>query len=189
MSPTRRRFLAWMATAAVVAGAGLGWSRRNALRRAVLYTPLGDEPPGPLRDSTAETLQATVLGLLDDRVEPLHYVDFFRWRAGRLPGYRALYERFEARVDRDARRAGFAGFRSASPGARRAILEALRPASDRRRALRVLFARDEERFARHIVREVFRCYARTAAWTQAGYAAWPGTPRAIARMGRLEPRA
>jgi len=189
MSPTRRRFLAWMATAAVVAGAGVAWLKRDALRRTLLYAPLGDERPGPLRDSTAETLRATVYALLDDRVEPSHYVEFFRWRAGHLPGFRALYERFEARVDHEARRAGFAGFRSASPGARRAIVQQLMPASGRRRALRVLLARDDERFARHVVHEVFRCYSRTDAWTQAGYDAWPGTPRAIARMAPLGRRA
>jgi len=55
-----------------------------------------------------------------------------------------------------------------------------------RRLRRIAFARDEARFARHVVREVFRRFARTDAWVLAGYDAWPGTPRGLARRGAPE---
>jgi hypothetical protein len=148
----------------------------------MLGISLSGERPGPLRDSTAATLRAGVLALLHESVEPLHYLDTFRWRAEHVPGARALYERFERSVDRTARRLGLESFRAADATTRRAMLEPLLPARGWTRVRRALFARDEARWSRHVVREIFRRFARTDAWVLSGYDAWPGMPRAIARL-------
>jgi hypothetical protein len=181
MSVTRRRFLAWSAVlvAACTAGAWLGRGRWASWLAA---SGPGGGAPGPLDDATADTLDATVRALLHDRVEPSHYREFFRWRAEHLPGARALYRRFAGAVDVRARRAGHRGFRSAPADARRAILTGLLPARGWTRVRRLLVARDDERFARQVVREIFRRFARTDAWVLAGYDAWPGMPRAIATL-------
>jgi hypothetical protein len=186
MSPTRRRFLAWAGLAAT-AGAVWSWARRDALRPWLTAASLGGDSPGPLRASTAATLEAAALALLDERIEPTHYVECFRWRATHLRGARALYERFEARVDRAARGAGFLGFRSAPPAERRRVIQALMPVRGWRRVARMALARDDERIARHVVREIFRRFAHTDAWVLAGYDAWPGMPRAIARIAPRTP--
>lgn len=177
----RRRFLVWLGLAGA-AGAGLAWWRRRPIGRWLIGVSLAGERPGPLPDSTAATLRAATLALLHDRVEPTHYLEFFRWRAAHLPGARALYERFEATADRAARRLGHADFRDAPADARRRILGAMRPARGWTRVRRVLFSRDEARYAHHVVREIFRRFARTDAWVLAGYDAWPGMPRAVARL-------
>jgi hypothetical protein len=65
---------------------------------------------------------------------------------------------------------------------KRRILERMLPARGWTRIRRALLARDEARSARHVVREIFRRFARTDAWVLAGYDAWPGMPRAIARV-------
>jgi hypothetical protein len=180
MIASRRRFLVLVGLSA--AGGALLW-RRDAVTRWLNAATLPHAPEGPLRDSTAEILRLTVTALLDTAVEPAHYVEVFRWRAAHVPGARAVYERFERDVDRASRRAGFAGFRSASPGRRQRILRAMLPARGWTRVRRALLARDEARYARHIVREVFHRFARTDAWILAGYDAWPGMPRAIAGLG------
>jgi hypothetical protein len=187
MNLTRRRFIAGLGVVAIAAAAGGLWMRRAALRRWLFAPPLAGARPGPLRDSTADVLAATVLALLDGRVEAAHYVDLFRWRAEHVSGARRLYERFESTVDHAAWRQGHAGFRAAPRAAQRAILGAMMPESGRRRVMRALIARDEERFARYVVREVFRRFAWTDAWIIAGYDAWPGMPRAIATLGRGGP--
>jgi len=184
---TRRRFLAVLGLAVAAAGAGALWRQRLALRRWVLQTPLPGSAPGPLRDSTAETLLATVHALLGDAVEPTHYADFFRWRAGHLPGHRRLYEEFEVAVDRAARRRGHAGFRSCPRDGQRRILRGMLPASGVERIRRGLVARNHARFGQEIVRPIFRRFANTDAWILSGYDAWPGMPRAMARL-RGEPR-
>ncbi|MBI5711228.1 MAG: hypothetical protein HZC42_13150 [Candidatus Eisenbacteria bacterium] len=157
--------------------------RRGALARWLFSASLSPARPGPLRDSTADVLRAAVLALLEGRVEPAHYMEAFRWRAAHVPGARALYQRFEAAVDRAARRAGQPGFRGAPRPRQQRILRSMMPARGLTRIRRALMARDEARYARHIVREVFRKFAATDAWILAGYDAWPGLPRAIAHPG------
>lgn len=181
MSVTRRRFLAVTALA-FGAGVAASWRARHVFLPWLLSGALAPSPTGPLRESTRDVLRAAVLALLDDRVEPRHYVDTFCWRAEHVPGALALYERFERAVDRAAVRAGERGFRAASVAIRRRIVDGMRPAGGLTRARRILLDRDEARFARHIVREVFQRFAATDAWVLAGYDAWPGMPRAIARM-------
>lgn len=181
MPVTRRKFLSSLALA-LGAGVLVSWWRRDTFLPWLVSGALSPAPPGPLRDSTADVLRVAVLALLDERVEPRHYVECFRWRAEHVPGALALYERFELAVDRAARRAGERSFRRAARATQRRIVDAMRPAGGARRARRILLDRDEARFARHIVREVFQRFAATDAWVLAGYDAWPGMPRAVARM-------
>ncbi len=183
---SRRRFLGSMG-ALVVSGAALALWGRVPLRR-LLSTSLPPDPAVPLRASTAGVLRAAVLALLDERVEAGHYVELFRWRSLHVPGAGRLYRRFEAAVDRAARAGGAAGFRSATRAQQRRILDRLVPARRPGRLRRVLLERDRARFARHVVREIFRLFARTDAWVLAGYDAWPGVPRAIAHLGPGTPR-
>ncbi|MFN8589022.1 MAG: hypothetical protein U0704_14620 [Candidatus Eisenbacteria bacterium] len=183
---SRRRFLTGSAFALVAAAGAAAW-KRSTLLPWLFSGALADAPRGPLADSTADVLRATVLALLDARVEPGHYVDCFRWRARHVRGARALYERFERHVDGAARAAGSPGFRSAPPALQRRIVAALAPARGWARARRIAFARDEARFARHVVREVFVRFAATDAWVLSGYDAWPGMPRAIVRAAKGEP--
>lgn len=177
----RRRFLAVLGAVAATGFAVAGW-RRHSFGRWLLTAPLTGEAPGPLRASTAATLAAATRALLHERVEATHYVETFRWRAEHVRGARALYERFERAVDRAAARRGWDGFRAAPAAVRRAILATMLPARGWTRVRRALVARDEARWARHVVREIFRRFARTDAWVLSGYDAWPGMPRAIARL-------
>jgi hypothetical protein len=187
MRTSRRKFLGWMGLVLATGAAGAWW-RFEPLRGWLVSAGLAPAPTGSLRDSTADTLRAAVLALLEERVDPRHYLDCFRWRARHVPGARALYERFEATVDRAARAGGASGFRSAGGAHQRRILEGMLPARGLRRIPRLLIARDEARFARHIVREIFRRFAVTDAWVLAGYDAWPGMPRAIGRLRAAGPR-
>jgi hypothetical protein len=188
MASSRRRFLAQIGLAAAAAGVGALFFAHGPARRWLLTVPLTPSGPGPLLDSTADTLRATTLALLDDRVEPRDYVEVFAWRAARLRGARGLYERFERVVDREARRRGHTAFRVAPRPLQQRILRGMIPARRWTRARRVFLARDEARFAEHIVGEVFARFARTDAWVLAGYEAWPGMPRAIASLGPMAPR-
>lgn len=178
MPATRRKFLGWMALALGVGA--FAWAFRSApVRRWLLAADLAPAPPGPLHDSTAATLRAAVFALLDPRVQPGHYVEFFRWRAQRLPGARALYERFEAAVDQAARAHGAHSFRTADRATQKRILEPMRQPRGIQRISRWVLERDDARFSRHIVREIFRRFARTDAWVISGYDAWPGIPRGV----------
>ncbi len=186
MAATRRRFLGVLGLTAVAAG--VAWVRRDPLARWLFTAPLPWAPPGRLRDSTSDVLRTTVLALLEDRVEPAPYVAAFAWQAEHVAGARATFERFEAAVDRAARGAGATGFRFATRAQQRRILRGMMPARGVDRVRRALFARDEDRYARHVVRRVFQRFARTDAYVMAGYGAWPGMPRALARLDRMERR-
>ena len=175
--------LAWLA-GAVIVGAGVALTRRTAILRWFVSAPLGDERPGRVGDAASATLDATVLALLDARVERTHYADFFRWRAANVPGMRALFERYAVRLDADAHRHGARSFVAAPRETQRGILTRYRRARGSERVVRSVFARDEQRFARYIVRETYRIFSRTDAWVLSGYSGWPGMPRAIASLRR-----
>jgi hypothetical protein len=132
-------------------------------------------------------MRSTVVALLDPRVETSHYLAAFRWRAMHVRGARAVYERWAHALDRDARRRGAPDFRRAPLALQRDVLARYQRTDRPERVRRVAFDRDEARFARHVIREIFRRFARTDAWVFAGYAAWPGMPRALARLGPDEP--
>jgi len=184
---TRRAVLGAVAVALVALGA-LAWARRTPLRRWLLAETTGAEPPGRLGDATLATLEAATAALLGGGIEPTHYRDLFRWRAEHLAGARALYERFARRLDRGARGLGQRSFRTASPEAQRRVLAAFRPAAGALRIRRALLARDDERCARLVVREILRLFARTDAWVRSGYPSWPGMPRAVASLARAPER-
>uniref|UniRef100_A0A832MJD4 Gluconate 2-dehydrogenase subunit 3 family protein n=1 Tax=Eiseniibacteriota bacterium TaxID=2212470 RepID=A0A832MJD4_UNCEI len=189
MSATRRKFLACVGLAALAAGVTAAWRRRRAVSDWLLAKSLPPAPPGPLALTTEETLVAAVTGLLDARVETGHHLEAFRWRARHVAGARALYERFERAMDEAARRAGHAAFRAAPPAVRRRLLARLAaPRGWAGRARRAFLAREDARFARFIVRDIFRRFARTDAFVLAGYDAWPGMPRALARLEPHGPR-
>lgn len=180
MLANRRRVLAALGMAA--ASGTIAWWKRATLGPWLLAGALADEAPGPLPDSTAETLRAVVVALLDPRVQTAHYIEFFAWRARHVPGSRALDVRFERWLDAAARRAGATAFRHAPPELQKSVLRPLSSGGQGTRLRRVALARDEQRFARHVVRETFRIFARTDAWRLAGYAAWPGMPRGVLHL-------
>jgi hypothetical protein len=110
-------------------------------------------------------------------------VRFFRWRAEHLPGHRALIERFAARLDAAARRAGAGGFEELPPAAQARLLARLAPARGWRRVWRGIADRATARDSEQVVREFLRVFARTDAWLRSGYEAWPGTPRSVTVPG------
>ena len=181
MNTSRRRFLVVLAAGAAAAGAA--WLRRGALVRWLFAAPLPPSPTGELTEATTDVLRVAVLALLEDRVDPGHYLECFRWYAAHVRGAREVYERFARAVDARARVAGHAGFRSAPRAVRARLLARMVPARGaRQRFRRALFARDEDRFAHHVVRQVFRRWAHTDAYLLAGYGAWQGQPRALVHL-------
>ncbi len=183
----RRRALRWIGVSLVALGAVV-WTRRRGLVPWLANAALADEPMRPLRAATAECLRAVVVALLDPRVETGHYLEFFRWRAEHVPGAAALYERFALALDREVQRRGAHRFASAPAALQRALVARYGVASGVERVRRTLFDRDAARVSRHVVRQVYRRFAATDAWVLAGYAAWPGMPRAVARLRPVEPR-
>ncbi len=173
----RRSFLAWLAGATLLGA--VAFAARGELRRRLDPAFLAGGRTGRLRPAVERVLRATVFALLDESVDAGHYLEVFRWRAGHVPGALALYRRFAARMDRVARAAGHPSFAAAPLAERARWLERYRGSGGRVRLRRALFARDDERFARHVVRPVFRRFARTDAWLRAGYDAWPGMPRRL----------
>ena len=177
MAMTRRRFLVGLALVVALAGAGVAWQRRARIARALVRLPLPPAPPGPLDQATQATLRAMTLTLLGERIELELYENLFGWRAEHQSGYRALYARFAAMLDRDARAAGAPDFARAPLPVRRGILAGFRPARGWRKAERLLLERDRARVTSHIVRDVMELFARTDAWILSGYDSWPGQPR------------
>lgn len=174
----RRRFIALLAVVAA-AGAVAAWSRRSAVARWLLRPTVSGGAPGPLGEPTVATLRAAVLALLEDRVAPGAYLDYFHWRARHLPGYRALYEGFAAFVDREARSAAGTAFHVAPPEIRRRILRRMLPPRGWPLRLAALLDRERVRYGRLVLRDVFVRFGRTDAWVLSGYDAWPGEPRPI----------
>lgn len=188
---SRRTFIL-LALGTVAAVATGGWLSRRVGRRAAerYYRALvafpDDTPTGPLTTNTAAVLRAVAAALLPAGVHTSRYEAQFRWRATNRPGYRDLYERFAAALDRAARDAGQTGFASAESRTQQQILERL---VDARRvvlrrdlvgALRIaLFERDWLLFERYVTRDVLALFAHTDAWLLAGYPSHPGEPRGL----------
>jgi len=181
---SRRRFLtmAGLATLGLAAGV-LGWRRRELIEW--LWHPgLAPAATGTLSEHAAQTMLAAAQALLDERVASDLYLDFFRWRAANAPGYRALYARFVLAVDDAARRTGAADFARAPLAQRRRILARWRPRRRWSRLSQGLLGREALRFSKFVVRDVFRLFSRTEAWTRTGYDFWPGTPRGLEGLDR-----
>jgi hypothetical protein len=143
---------------------------------------LGDAVQGPVPEAVVRALVAATQGLVDTEIETTHYAAFFRWRAEMLRGYRALYERFVAQLDRAARETGALDFSSCETARRRAILQRIDVAGPAGRVSRLhalVFRRESLRFKKYILDEVLELFSRTDGWVLLGYESWPGTPRGL----------
>ena len=179
---SRRRFLTIASLIAGVSAAGAvqRWgigplaSLGARIYDALKNPGLRDATTGLLDVGALRALLATTEALVVAAVETSHYEDLFRWRAENLGGYRALYERFAAVVDRAAKEAGKPDFASCDMKLRREILQRMKS-----RAYAVVFERDELRFETYIFRQILVLFSRTDAWILLGYESWPGTPRGL----------
>lgn len=185
MRLSRRRFLKVLLVAtggAAAVAVGLGVPLRRLYHR--LTDPaLSGAPAGPLDEHVLQALLATTDAYAGYPVEHGHYAEFFRWHSETLPGYKALYERFAATVNRSARRSLGCDFVQCEHTVRQKILapafqiDHLHTRFDR---LRFSLLEGEWRlFAFHIVRPIAALFARTDAWRLAGYDAWPGIPQGL----------
>jgi hypothetical protein len=181
---SRRRFLKATGLVAGVSTAGfILWEQwigewPGAIKSFVYreLTNLSSEktPVGPLEENVLRTLLVTTETLVGAPVEMAHYEAFFRWRSENLSGYRGIYRRFAAVIDRAAREAGKADFASGDMEARRAILQKM---SSRMHAL--VFERDWFRFEKHIFDQILLLFSATDAWIVLGYESWPGIARGL----------
>ncbi len=184
---TRRRFVTILLAAAGGAAAVVA-GFRVPLRRVyhrLTDVVLSKTPAGPLDEHVLNALLAATDAYAGAPVERGHYVEFFRWHAETLPGYRTLYERFAATVDRAARRSLGCDFAACEHAARQKIVARAfrfdRPAT-RLSALRAAFLeRDWTLFSAYIARPITSLFAHTDAWRRAGYDAWPGIPQGLDR--------
>jgi hypothetical protein len=177
------------AAAAACAAAALGVWRWLDEPGGPAWSPeLSATAPGPVADATLATLVAAARTVIGRPIDPAHYAEYFRWRAEHLPGYRTLFERFAARIDRDARRTAGCAFAGCGTAARARVL---RPASRARAPRSVLDAawmaaggRAWAAYDRFILDEALALFAGTDAWILTGYEGWPGTPRGLDRYRR-----
>lgn len=195
---SRRHFLQAAVTLAGLTLAGAFAARRwGAALKFRLYwlltnPSLGDAPPGPVPEGVVRALVAATQALVDTEIEPTHYATFFRWRAGTLRGYRALYERFGAALDRAATEAGDRDFVSCGMARRQAILRQIDVTGAADRASRIyamVFRRDSFRFEKYIFRQVLALFSQTDGWVLLGYESWPGIPRGLESYTKAPSRA
>jgi hypothetical protein len=92
--------------------------------REMVAFPVGTVGGLPSAETTA-ALSAVTAELLPPGLALTGYQAQFRWRAAHRRGYRDLYERFAAALDRDARAAGAAGFVAANRQTQEQILARL----------------------------------------------------------------
>lgn len=175
------------AAAGVCAAAVLGvrrWLAPQARSRPALEAGA----PGPVREVTVSVLVAAAGTVIGNPIEPSHYAEYFRWRAENLPGYRALYERFAAQVDRDARRTARCAFVDCGIADRTRVLGPAARARDPRSLLDVAWTKTGGRawaeYDQFIFDEALALFADTDAWVLTGYDGWPGTPRGLDRYRR-----
>lgn len=184
----RRRTLLG-AAAGACAAAALGVWRWLYEQEGPVWTPaLETTAPGPVTDATLSTLVAAARTVVGKPIEPSHYAEYFRWRAEHLPGYRTLYGRFAAQVDRDARRTARCAFADCGAPVRERLLAAASRARTPRTVLDVAWVAAGGRiwavYDRFIFDEALALFADTDAWVLLGYEGWPGTPRGLDRYRR-----
>jgi Methyltransferase FkbM domain len=159
---SRRRFLQVVVLIAglLMAGAlsvrhwrGAFWSSLKSQLQELLANPtLTDARTGHLPEAVVNALLKTTQTLVDSEVETTHYAAFFRWRAETLGGYRALYERFAATLDRAAKEAGERDFVACGMARRRQILQQIDPTRDRTATIyAMVFDRDALRFEKYVL--------------------------------------
>ena len=160
----------------------VGFTRSAGVRSAVT---LPDAEPAALSAGDAGTLVAAAAAVIGVPIEPVHYAEYYRWRAGHLRGYHALYRAFVRDVDRRARASAGRAFADSPVVVRRGVLEPAR----RARAPRSLSDHLRSNFDggawqlydRYILAEGLALFARTDAWTALGYRGWPGEARGLDR--------
>lgn len=185
---TRRRFLRIILTAAVGAGAiGIVAVRfsYSALRERY-YRLSADIPSGPISGQILRTLIAVTDALIGAPFERGHYEDFLSWHAATISGYRGLYERMAAELDRSGMALAQKPFADLDFEKRRRIVNELLQWQGHRfyKLWTGVFSRDRLYFDRYIAQPVLELYARTDAWIHLGYEAWPGRPRGLDRYMR-----
>jgi hypothetical protein len=166
MPIARRRFLAALGLLAGIPSRALALVRSEGPDAPLELAPA---PTGTLDDNVVATLVAAVDAIVPGPVEGSHYADFFRWRAEHLSGYRALYIRWAAALDREAARRSAALYAESGAAVRQAALDAGTSGESRESRL----------FVKFVLRDVRTLFARTDALVQLGYDAWPGTPRGL----------
>ncbi|HEV2440242.1 MAG TPA: twin-arginine translocation signal domain-containing protein [bacterium] len=184
---SRRTLLGAAAGACAAAALGV-WRWLHEPGRPASTPVLEATAPGPVTGATVSTLVAAARAVIGKPIEPSHYAEYFRWRAEHLPGYRTLYERFTARVDRDARRTAGCAFAACGAGARARVLGPASRARDPRSVVDAAWMAAGGRvwaaYDRFILNEALALFAETDAWVLTGYAGWPGTPRGLDRYRR-----
>jgi hypothetical protein len=162
------------------------WSSlRSQLQELFANPALPDAPTGHLPEASVSALLVTTHTLVDTAVETTHYAAFFRWRAETLGGYRALYERFVAALDRAAKEAGEPNFAACGMARRRQILQQIDLTRDRASKIyAIVFRRDALRFEKYILRQILELFSQTDGWVLLGYESWPGRPRGLASYTR-----
>lgn len=176
------------AVAGACAGAAGVWRWLDEPGGPAAMPALEATAPGPVTDATLSTLVAASRTVIDRPIEASHYAEYFRWRAAHLPGYRTLYERFAARVDRDARRTARCAFAACGAADRARVLGSAARARDPRSVLDAAWlaagGRAWAAYDRFILGEALALFADTDAWVLTGYDGWPGTPRGLDRYRR-----
>lgn len=184
---SRRTLLGAAAGACAAAALGV-WRWLDEAGRSGWTPSLDASTPGALGEHTVTTLVAAAWTVAGRPVDPSHYAEYFRWRAAHLPGYRALYERFAAQIDRDARRAARCPFAACGAADRARLLRPAARARDPRSVLDLVWmaagGRAWAAYDRFILDEALALFADTDAWVLTGYEGWPGTPRGLDRYRR-----
>jgi hypothetical protein len=175
------------AVSAVIVQPEDNWVRNSPqlLYQKLAFPTLEDTPTGSLEDRVLQTLMSTTKALAGLPVELAHYEDYFRWHAETVPGYKTLYERFAATVERSAG----CNFSDCDIETQRKILASAfetRTSPGRLdRLRRGVLDRDWLLYDEYVVREILALFARTDAWILLGYDAWPGMPRGLESYRQL----
>jgi hypothetical protein len=183
-----RRTLLGATAGACAAGALAAWRWLYEAGGPARWPEIEATVPGPVTDATVAALVTASGTIIGRRIEPLHYAEYFRWRAEHLPGYRTLYERFASEVDRAARRTAGCPFADCSESVRVRMLSAARRARSPRGVTDAVWmavgGRTWAAYNFFIFDEALALFAETDAWVLLGYEGWPGEPRGLDRYRR-----
>lgn len=168
---------------------------RNALRwlrdagREVAAVSLPDADPGALTPEAQAVLLALTPALVDRDLDADPYLEFFRFRAESIPGYRAIYESFARDITPLVQRSTGVSFAAATFEERRTALRELGLTPERMAVtLRAVTHRSLARYDHFVIREVLSFFSATDAWILAGYGARPGQPRTLSHYLEPAPR-
>lgn len=173
MTFSRRTFMGWLVIAAA----------STTIRKARAQ----DAPEAP------ETLSSqAVLGIrklaevyggvpldTDTTFTTTRYEQYFEHRARKYPRIRQSLEARFQRLEEQARACHQRGFHECAPKECLRLVAQCFPASGAARDCGGAEAGVSAAFIREVQRPILLVYLRTHAWTDMGYAAWPGTPRGL----------